>query len=106
MIASKLVGETGRVIINGCHKARLERTGLLHATGQDWLGLSHDNTGDHRFGPTEGRAGYMVEVVQFDEWCPECGPLNFLKTNVQGCETPALAGMVNVVRESAARLIV
>lgn len=121
VLASKRVGRSGQVlafepesgnfellkancILNGCHNVGLERKALLDRRGRGCLWLSQHNTGDHRLAPVEGRVGQVADVVRLDDWWRNRGPIDFLKLDVQGCEIPALQGMTEAIRESAAGL--
>jgi FkbM family methyltransferase len=122
VIASRLVGENGRVIAfepdpvnfrylkrnveaNGCTNVVLEQKALSTEAGTIQLHLNSKNMGMHSTALPQELSGGAIEVeaVPLDDYLQNVEEVNFVKIDVEGAEGFVLGGMHQTLR-SAPRL--
>jgi FkbM family methyltransferase len=115
-IASKCVGETGKVYsfepnrenfaaltknTRGLENVTISNLALADFTGMSLLNLSDSNSGDHRLCPVEGRKQQVTNVITLDAYWGSGGhPIDFIKIDVQGFELHVLRGAAKLIERS------
>jgi FkbM family methyltransferase len=127
IIASRLVGETGRVYafepdpnfaaiirknvaLNGCKNVVVVEKALSDKPGKIQLFIAPQNLGDHRIYQPEGesRTAIDVEAVAFDDYWKSQGGrrVNVVKIDTQGAEGVIVKGMSQTLADNRDRLTV
>ncbi len=119
VLASKLVGDTGKVFafepdpvnfsilernvqLNGLTNVVLEQKAVSNEPGTLKLFLNETNKGDHRIFQTEaGQQSVEVEAVRLDDYFADYDkPIDFVKIDTQGAEGVILEGMDGILRKN------
>jgi FkbM family methyltransferase len=125
LLAARQVGPGGRVYafepdaenfkllrknigINGYANVTLIPSAVSSQTGEAKLYLNPLNLGDHRLVDSkDGRAAISIQRVALDDYFKQLEtPPHFIKMDIQGAESGALAGMKNLVSRASSLILV
>lgn len=117
LIFARLVGPKGKVFafepepdtfklleknvqINGYENVVLERMAVSDKSGKARLYLSEQDNTDHRLdAPSTGRASIEVDTMRLDDYFQSYdGRIDFIKMDIQGAESCAVAGMLDLLQ--------
>ncbi len=88
---------------NGYQNVILEQKAVSDRPGSMELFLSGENMGDHQIYKTSGRPArksIKIKAITIDDYMKEKGKADFIKMDIQGAETAAVAGMRKFLNEN------
>lgn len=123
LIASRLVGDTGKVISyepdsdnfalfqrnithNHCHNIQANNAALYDQDGEGKLFISTDNLGDHRIYPSpEQRESKSITLHNGSDHVSKYSQhIDFIKIDTQGAEFFVVNGLMPLIQKNAAHL--
>lgn len=118
IIASKIVGETGKVFAfepdptnfallkknveeNKCNNVTLVNKAVLNKNSVAKLYICVNNTGDHRVYDNHGLDSIDVKTIRLDDYFKDhVGSIDFIKMDIQGAEGLATDGMHSILQKN------